>query len=429
MPIRSTASGARNRLKALTLFATIAYVSGAASVAYDRTPTTSKWDKVRDAIHAAIESGRVPGAIVAVRKNGKLEFIEAQGSDDGFGLKKDTVIWTASMTKPIVATAVLMLVEAHKIELSDGVAKYIPEFAKSAQVRVFKPGALAVPATPGAPAVDPEASLVPAERPITVRDLLTMTSGLQTIGVPNKAIPAVTADDTLASFTAKLGDAPLDFQPGSRWAYSNATGHEVLARIVEVASGRSFAQFVQQRIFTPLKMKDSSFGVRKDLADRTAPLGMMAKSPLPAGKFASGSAGIWTTAEDYSLFAQMLLNGGSLNGQRLLKPSTVAQMTSNQIGDLWIPGAGPSGYVGLADKPTNHGLKYGFSVAIVTDGSLTGHAVPNGSYGWDGVGTRRFWVIPSENVVLVMLLPSVKPAGTGDEIHKSIESAVLEAVH
>jgi CubicO group peptidase (beta-lactamase class C family) len=383
---------------------------------------------VHEVVKSFIDEGKIPGAIVLVRKKGEKEFLEAQGADGGYNLAPDTIVWMASMTKPIVATAVMMMVEAGSVRLEDNVSKFIPTFSKPAQVRIFKPGTIPTSmAPPSATTPKLEFTLTPAARPIQVRDLLTMTSGLQTIGVPNDALPMVTDEDTLATFTPKLADVPLDFQPGSRWAYSNATGFEVLARIVEVASDKTFRQFVQERIFKPLDMKDSSFGVAAALEKRTAPLGMIANSPIRFGKFASGSAGLWSTAHDYAQFAQMLRDGGIFQGHRLLKASSVDAMTTNEIGDLWVPGAGPTGYLGLPETVT-HGLKYGFGIAVVVDTALTGHAVPVGSFGWDGVGTRRFWVIPSRDLVLVMLLPSAKGPAVADEVQRAIENAVLQVV-
>ena len=220
--------------------------------------------KIRDAVQAHIDKGDTPGAIVLVARNGRIAYWDAQGVVDAktkMPLEKDTVFWVASMTKPVVTVSVLMMMETGKISLDDPVSKFIPEFGAAAKVKVLKPGSPQPqqgPPDPNAP--KPQYDIVPASRPITVKDLLTQTSGIQTIGVAKEELPVYHDGDTLASWVPKLGSVPLDFQPGTKWAYSNAAGFDVLARIVEVTSGQPFNQFVQQRIFEPLGIEGSSFG-------------------------------------------------------------------------------------------------------------------------------------------------------------------------
>ena len=383
---------------------------------------------IQAAITQAVQGGVVPGAIVVVHRNGQTLLSTAQGTADGMALAPSTVFWVASMTKPVVATTVMMLVEDGKLRLDDPVSRYIPEFSRPRLVRSLAPGSpplpalrIGMPPDPNAP--QPRYVLAPADRPLSVRDMITMTGGLQTIGVRNNGVPQVTDTDTIGSYVARLADAPLDFQPGSRWAYSNATEFEVLARIVEVASGQPYAAFVQSRVFDPLDMKDSHFGVRDDLRARTAPLGMMAHSPLRTGRFTSGSAGLWTTAEDYSHFAEMLLNDGVYNGKRLLQAATVQAMATNEIGALSLGGVNPSEYGGLTDR-VNPGVKYGYGLMVVTDPAAAGVALPAGSFGWDGIGMRRFWVDRSDGLVLVMLFPT----GDGARAQRAVEAATMQAL-
>jgi CubicO group peptidase (beta-lactamase class C family) len=304
------------------------------------------------------------------------------------------------------------------------VSKYIPEFAKARQVRTLRPGSVLPRGGPQAPdAPKLEWDYAPASRTLTVRDIITMTGGLQTIGVPG-ATPPIEATDTVATWTAKLGETPLDFQPGSRWGYSNATEFEVAVRIVEVAAGESYSAFVQKRLFDPLGMKDSGFGIREDLRPRLAAPSQMKGSPIANGaRYTSGSAGLWTTAEDYSKFAQMLLDGGRANGKLILSDKSAAAMHTNQIGELALGGVPSSAYGGLPAK-TNQAVKYGFGLNVVVDPAGAGVAVPAGSYGWDGVGTRRFWVMPAHRSVLVMLVPG----GQGDALHRAIENAVIPLI-
>jgi CubicO group peptidase (beta-lactamase class C family) len=366
--------------------------------------------KIGDVIQKHIDAGEVPGAIALVVRNGGIAYLDARGKLNATEpLRTDTVFWVASMTKPIVASAVMTMVEAGKVSLDDPVSKFIPEFAAPARVRVLRPGSLAE---------KPQYDLVPAQRALTVHDLITHTAGLQSIGVPNDTVPTILPGETLASHIPRLASATLEFQPGSMWAYSNATGFDVLARIVEVASGQTFYDFVQQRILNPLGMKSSSFGPRADLAKRTMNIApALAANACVNGKtYACGSAGMWISAADYAHFAQMLLNGGEFNGKRLLKASSVAAMSSNQSGNLFT---GASGIPG-ADK----GVGFGFSMLTVFNSAAAGLAVPDGSFGWDGVGTRRFWVIPRYRMVIVMLVPS----GNAVSLHRDIERAAIAAL-
>jgi CubicO group peptidase (beta-lactamase class C family) len=379
---------------------------------------------VQATVRRHIDAGDIPGMVTLVARDGRIEYLEAQGVLDAqqTPLHKDTVFWVASLTKPVVATSVLMLLDEGKLQLDDPVSKFIPEFQASAMVRTLKPGS--PPPQPSMPGKAPDPKLpkpqydlAPATRSITLKDLLTHTSGLQTIGVPNEAIPDPAPGDTLASWVPKLAKAPLDFQPGSQWAYSNATGFDVLARVVEVVSGTTFDKFVQQRIFAPLNMNDSSFGPRADLVSRTMPLpAMFAAAPCVVGKtFFCGSAGLWTTAENYFRLAEMLRNKGVVpNGKRVLTARSVDLMTSNQVGSLFSANRGPI---------QGAGLGFGLSVQAVLDANTAKLAVPNGSYGWDGIGLRRFWVIPPYNAVLIMMLPS----GTAPPVHRDVEQAVIGA--
>lgn len=390
------------------------------------------WQKIHAVLDQHIQAHEVTGGIVLVAQSGVIEYLEAQGKADEDPmppLRPDTIVWMASMTKPFVAAATMILIEEGKLRLDDLVSRSIPEFSKPRLVRTLKPGSPPLPPFPGPPpapdAPRPEYDYAPANRELTVRDFLTFTSGLQTIGIPNEGIPPVSPDDTLATWTAKLGDAALDFQPGTKWHYSNATGYEVLARIVEVVSGQNFAHFLKQRIFDPLGMQETSFGIRQDVSSRVMPLGKMATHFVPSGiikgTFHSGSAGLFMTAENYWRFAQMLLNEGELHGARILTAESVRTMTRNQIGDVPFKGVRAAEY-GARDEHRQPGLGYGYGVAVITDGQEADIGLPAGSYGWDGIGTRRFWVIPSKSTVLIMLMPGLGAAA--DATHQEIERLV-----
>lgn len=384
--------------------------------------------EIRDAIQSRIDVGEIAGGIALVARHGEIEALEALDTDDSdhnFTLKTDTIFHVMSMSKPVATASASILVAEGKLSLDSPVSEYIPQFAKPRQVRVLKPGHSlpSFPPRPGeAPGPMPEFDLVPAERAITVRDLMTMTSGLQTLGVPDSNYPAIMADDTLESWVPKLADLPLDFQPGTRWHYSNMTGYDIIGRLVEIISGKPFGEYVRERFTDPLGMSDTQFGRDPAKVERSLPLGMFAGLPIMAGHYHSGSGGLFSTASDYAKFAQLLLDKGRHGSEQLIPAAAVEMMSRNQIGDVIFGGLSPMQYAGLGDHSAP-GLRFGFGVGIVVDQEASGLALPNGSYGWDGVGTRRFWVIPERDTVLVMLMPGI---AVGDNTHRAIESVVCK---
>jgi CubicO group peptidase (beta-lactamase class C family) len=389
---------------------------------------------VHAAVQKHIDAGDVAGVVTLISRNGKIFYWEAQGiagQDKKRTMNKDDVFLMASMTKQMTATAILMLMEKGKIKLHDPVSKYIPEFAAPGRVRVAKAGAPA-PGSAGRPGEDQrtglyygnapkaEGEFVPANRPITIEDLLTHTSGLLSIG-PGSIDYLHETGDTLATATARLGTVPLDFQPGTKWAYSNAAGFDALARVVEVASGQPFNVFLEQHLWGPLGMKDTGFGPPKDpsrevsttLNPNTAQAGGL-NAMIAGSTYFSGAAGARSTATDYWKFAQMLLNGGQLDGKRILKPETVAMMTSNHVGNLY------DGNFSLSKV----GMGFGYSVAVITDSSAAMIPFPNGSFNWNGIGSNWFWVMPKDKMILLILCP---PTGSGP-VHKDVVAALGQAM-
>jgi CubicO group peptidase (beta-lactamase class C family) len=308
---------------------------------------------------------------------------------------------------------VMMLVEEGKIRLADPVSKFIPEF-KDLKVAVARAG---------------KVDLVPAGRPVTIRDLLTHTSGLASGGDGSKtARPEALrpgGEDTLASYAARVAKVPLDFQPGSRWRYSGLAGIDALARVVEVASGMPFDKFLRQRVFQPLGMKDTFFlrGGDDDNA-RVASIYRgtgkgLEKVPsflrFPKG-YHSGAGGLVSTAEDYFRFAQMLANGGELGGKRLLSPRAVALLSSNHVGEM---------FAGQLGRP--RGMGFGLTVEVVVDPVRAGTFRSAGSYGWDGAYGTHFWVDPKARLVAVLLVQA--PAGPVVRgIQADFETAVMQAL-
>jgi len=391
--------------------------------------SSTKLALIRDAVKIQIDAGQIPGAIVLVARDGKVVHLEAQGVTNAVSrepLQADQIFGAGSLTKAVTSVAALMLVEEGKLHLDDPLSQYIPEFGGPRQVRVLKPGSPPAPFTaipgPAAPSKEwgePQYAMVAAARPITLRMLLTHTSGVQIYGVDN-AFPRREPTDTLATFVPKLARVPLEFQPGSRWAYSNSFGLEVVARVIEVASGMNFRQFLQQRLLGPLGMNDTDIGVKRNLTARAVPFAP--GLPVPIAEEVtdfSGSAGLWTTVSDYSLFARMLANNGNFNGHQYLKPETVKQMSSNQIGPL-VMGGYP-----LLGMPVE-GLKFGFGLLSVAIPDVVGTRLPVGSFGWDGDGTRLFWAVPKERIAIVSMVPFIGPQAA--PLQRTIEAIVMSSI-
>jgi CubicO group peptidase (beta-lactamase class C family) len=265
---------------------------------------------------------------------------------------------------------------------------------------------------------------VSATRDITIRDLLTHTSGLVSGGVAaaeaNKVMQSRKPSESLAEFIPRLGAVPLDFQPGTQWRYSGLAGFETLSRVVEVASGQPFDQFLKRRIFEPLGMKDTGFSLPDDRAPRIMTLYQRVENRLTRAEnqtglssktYFSGAGGLMSTAEDYLQFAQMLLNGGTLNGKRLLGPRTVEFMTApSHAGELF------------AANPGRGGMGFGLSVEVVQDGVRAVRLTSNGSFGWDGAYGTHFWVDPKEQLVGIVF---IQTATTG--LARDFETAVMQA--
>jgi CubicO group peptidase (beta-lactamase class C family) len=361
------------------------------------------------------------GAVTIVARRGKIVHLDAQGVMDLESKKpmtKDTMFRVASMTKPVTGTAIMMMIEEGKIRLTDPVSRYIPEF------RGMKV-AVALPARPGpaaaAPApVGPQFYTVPAEREITIRDLLTHVSGLASGPMSNSEAQKLNRrpDENLASYIPRLGTTALEFQPGSRWAYSAQAGFDTLGRIVEIASGMPLDEFFRQRIFDPLGMKDIYFYPSDDKWPRVASVYQhvaegLRKSQNPNNMsskvYFMGSGGLISTAEDYLPLGVMLANGGQLNGKRLLSPKTVEMMRAVHVPDT-LPGRQP-------------GEGYGLSVRVVSDHAKRGTLLSTGSFGWSGAYGTHFFVDPVEQVVAVLMVQT-----SNQEVSRDFEDMVMQAV-
>ncbi len=373
--------------------------------------------RVHEAMERYIDAGQLSGAVTLVARRGRIVHFEAHGLMDLEAkrpMRKDAIFRLASMTKPVTSVAVMMLVEEGKIRLADPVSKYLPEF-KSPKVSVSRGEA--------ANGTLPAYFVIPADREMSIQDLLTHTSGLvswRMLGV--KLAPQRAPEDTLASYVPKLAAVPLDFQPGTRWEYSGSAGPDVLGRIVEIVSGMTFDQFLRARIFEPLGMSDTFFYPPEDKRPRMPTLYRrgekgLEKSPNQDGfsspTYFSAGGGLMSTAEDYVQFAQMLLNGGVLNGKRLLGPRTVELMASNQVGEMF------NGKLGRPAK----GMGFGLLMAVIQDHVAAGLAVSNGAFGWDGAFGTQTWIDPKEQMVeILMIQEQVAPA------QRDFEWAVRQAM-
>jgi CubicO group peptidase (beta-lactamase class C family) len=368
--------------------------------------------RIREAIERHIDAGEISGAVTLVARRGRLVHFEAHGLMDIESkrpMQKDAIFRIASMSKPITGAAVMMMLEEGKLRLNDPVSRFLPEF-KNSKVAVPRGNA-------------GEFYVVPADRELTIRDLLTHTNGLMTGGLGSKAgPPRPAAGDTLATYVPQLAAAPLDFQPGTQWAYSGLAGPDTLSRIVELVSGQPYDEFLRTRIFQPLGMKDTFFYPPDDRRPRLATLyGKSPKGLLRAENqdgfslktYFSGGGGLMSTAEDYLQFAQMLLNGGEMNGRRLLSPRTVDLMASNHVGDM---------FNGKLGRPA-HGMCYGLLVGIVEDGVAAGLRVSNGSFGWDGAYGTQTWIDPREKMVTIVMIQTQVAS-----VQRDFENAVMQAI-
>lgn len=369
--------------------------------------------RIGEVLGAGIERGEIPGFVALVVRRGKVAYFEAFGVQDpntGKKMARDSVFRIYSMTKPFTSTAVMILVEEGRIKLSDPIGKYLPEL-----------GELQV-ATNAHSAADAAAiETAPASRPIHIVDLLRHTTGF-TYGF-FKPFPGSTPIEqmyidggvndleiTNAELVTRLSKLPLKYEPGTTWWYSRST--DVLGRLVEVVSGMSFGEFLEQRVFAPLSLGDTAFTVAQRNAGRFAEpfdsdregLILQYTDPIKPVRFEAGGQGLTSTAMDYARFLQMMLNGGTLDGSRILGRKTVELMTTDHVGQnidhgvFFLPGQ-------------SHGFGLGF--AIRTEGPRSPAPLNPmhgsvGEYYWAGYAGTFFWVDPSEELIGVYMMQSVQ---------------------
>ena len=388
--------------------------------------STERLARIHETVQRHITAHDISGAVTLVARNRRVAEFEAQGVMDlesNKPMAKDALFWIASMSKPITGVAILMLMEEGKVRLTDPVSKFIPEFRGLKVAMIQEHTGAAGTAAPAGDQATPSFYTVPAAREITIRDLLTHTSGLVSGGPASSAEVRKFArrpGETLAEYIPRLGTAPLDFQPGTRWSYSPSAAFDTLGRVVEIISGQSYDKFLRQRIFDPLAMKDTGFHPAEEKLPRVATMyhrsaNTLAKTDtsdrLSNTAYFSGAGGLMTDAEDYLQFAEMLANGGQWNGKRLLSPKTVELMASVHAPDT-LPG-----------RPK--GRSFGLSVQVINDAVAAGYRVSDGSFGWDGAFGTHFWVDTKEKVVGILMIQTNNP---NRELDRDFENAVMQAI-
>ena len=406
-------------LAALGAISAIAVCGGEIPVAEAESVgmSTERLLRIDTAMQRHIDAGDIQGAVTAVARRGKVVHFKAHGLMDVEAkrpMSRDAIFIMMSSTKPILGVAAMMMIEEGLIRPSDPVQKYIPELADM-QVAV-----LADPADEDISPfrVDrrnlPAHRLVPAQTPITIHHLLTHTSGLASGGLGTAVSGrGRTERGALASYIPSLGEAALDFQPGSRWAYSGGTGLDVVARIIEIVSGVPYDKFVQTRIFDPLGMSDTHYNVPPSKGSRRVVI--QGRDISRWGRettYFSGSYGLSSTTKDYLHFEQMLANGGELLGRRLLGPRSVAMMAGNQVGDL---------FRGFSQR--GKGMGFGYTVSVVLDPIAADSRRSAGAFGWGGAFGTRSWTDPAEELTGVIMLQ--QPYGPAQY---DFENAVRQAI-
>ncbi|MEX2512243.1 MAG: serine hydrolase domain-containing protein [Cyclobacteriaceae bacterium] len=382
-------------------------------------------DRIDRMLEQAIVENTIPGAVALIARNGRIVFHEAYGQANANGkkLQKDAIFRIASQTKAITSTAVMMLWEEGKFQLDDPISKYIPEFENPEVLVNFR-------------YADTTYSSRPANKEITIRHLLTHTSGLG-YGVidgdermkmlyhkTGTTDLFTTEDVSIKEVVMKLATLPLHHDPGEKFTYS--MGLDVLGYFIEILSGMTFSEFLEERLFEPLGMHDTGFYLPASKSDRLVAIQHKVEGnwenypntfydvnyPIQgAKKFFSGGAGLSSTAKDYATFLQMFLNGGELDGKRFLSRTTIASMMANQTGDLF----------GGTDQ--HYGLAFG---VFTEQGQAKGGLGSPGTFVWGGYFNTQYFADPQENIIGIIMKQTQGPTGdqTAWKFKQMVETAV-----
>ena len=416
-------------LKAAVLFVALTLAQTGYAQTLQRTKpeavglSSERLKRLSESLNGYVKDGKLAGGVVLVARRGKVAYLEAFGQRDreaNSPMREDTVFRIASQTKALVSVGVMMLQEEGRLVITDPVGKYLPEFRETT---------VAVPKQGGGYEV------VKAKRAITIRDLLTHTSGVSYGGGVARdrwEAAKITGwyfadrDEPVGATVARMAALPFDAQPGEKWIYGYST--DILGALVERVSGQPLDAFLRARIFDPLGMKDTHFYLPESKADRFAVVysakeaGGLERAPEPGGtvgqgaylkgprKSFSGGAGLLSTANDYARFLSMLLNGGELDGKRLLSRKSVELMTVDH----------------LDGKSFRDGQGFGLGFSVVKDLGARGQAGSLGEYGWGGAYHSTYWVDPKEQLVVVYFTQLIPARGLDD--HDKLRALVYQAI-
>jgi CubicO group peptidase (beta-lactamase class C family) len=380
--------------------------------------STERLSRVDAAMKRLVDDKQVAGLVTLLERHGKIVQFNAVGqleTGKADPVRKDSIFRIYSMSKPVTGVAMMMLYEEGKWRLDDPISRYIPEFAR---LKVY-----AGKNDDGTP------KLEDARRSMTMRELMTHTAGLGYVLSANNPVDKMIIDRNVLNAQAPLqtmidglAKIPLLAQPGTRWSYSIAV--DVQGYLVEKFSGQPFGEFARTRIFEPLGMKDTGFYVPKEKLARLAQVHTGSGSSLavdtnrpdpaviPLGP--SGGGGLYSTAMDYARFCEMLLQGGQLNGARLLAPRTVEMMRTNHVNPEAL-------------KTMPPGTGWGMDFQVVTDAAAAGDSVSNGTFSWFGIAGTWFWIDPVKDLAFVGMVQH-QNLGTTRAIHGLSRSLVYQAI-
>lgn len=413
------------RVIACVLFLFLSTAPAGAQSAPDAVGVSSeRLDRLSRTLDRYVDEGRLPGGVTLVARSGSVVYLEAFGDRDresGAPMREDAIFRIASQTKALVSVGIMLLQEEGRLLLSDPVGRYLPEFMETT---------VAVPNGAG-----DGYSVEPANRPITIRDLLTHTAGVgYGYGVARDQWEAAgitgwyfaDREEPIRATVARMAALPFDAHPGERWIYGYST--DILGAVAEVVSGRSLDAFLRSRVIEPLGMEDTHFYLPPEKRDRlvvvyaATPDGGLERVPDGGGRLGqgayvdgprasfSGGAGLVSTARDYGRFLQMLLNGGELDGRRILSPASVRLMTADHLDDIeYLPGQG-----------------FGLGFYVVEDLGARGQPGSVGEFGWGGAYHSTYWVDPAEELVVVHLTQVIPATGLDD--HGKVRSLVYSSL-
>jgi CubicO group peptidase (beta-lactamase class C family) len=365
---------------------------------------------IHEHLNKNLNEKKIPGAVVLVAQNHKIICSEAVGFADmekGKKISKDQVFRLASMSKPITGTAILMLVDQGKISLTDPLSKYIPDF-KELMVAIDKN------------------HTVPSNREVTIKDLLTHSSGIGQGGLSSDYMEKIRHNpgESLAEYIPKLAKAPLDFQPGTKTGYSALAGFDILGRVVEIVSGERLDHFLSVHLFKPLEMKHTGFAnLPKSIVESLPNMYKRTDQGLIRDEnqeqtfldktYFSGAAGMIGNIEDYVHFVQMLADKGSYKGKQLLSRHIVEEMTSPQLPDsiLFYPGQ-----------------TWGLSVRVITKDNGSAAPLTKGCFGWSGAWGTHFWADPVHQINALYMTNVSNIGGAGADTARELERDVMQAL-